>query len=112
MRIANYTQSFNISEMAKELGLSDGQKIDIRVNVDGECYWVCKNAYLKCRVSRVRITEAKNGHTTLKVWAFQDELDDWYKEHETSESWWMYAPETLESVKEAIKAILYENSNL
>lgn len=96
---------FNISEMAKQIGMTAGDKRNYyNLNIPGEWIPVTREANYKVVITRVRITEAKNGHTTLKVYGgWNDErCADWYK-GEVDFGWWMLTPETLEAIKAAVK---------
>lgn len=96
---------FNISEMAKQIGMTAGDKKNYyNLNIPGEWISVLGEANYKMVVTRVRITEAKNGHTTLKVYGgWTDErCADWYK-GEVDFAWSNLTPETLEAIKAAVK---------
>lgn len=109
MREAEYRQDFNISEMAKELGMSAGSKIELKMLVNGEVFMNNNNGkrgYFDTIITKARITEAKNGHTTLKIWCLHQELNDWYKQNEVNCDWWMLSYETLEKIKKIFKESL------
>ena len=105
--MANYFQNFNVSEMAKQIGMVAGTKREIITNIEGLIYNAHKDAYDKFIIKRARITEAKNGHSTLKVWGNHIDLDlredirKWYEENIVERDWWVIHPDSLKALQGA-----------
>ena len=97
------TEFFNISEMAKEIGLEAGQKKNFCLKIHGERKSILDEPNHKIIVTKVRITEAKNGHTTLTVFGYwnDERCKDWYK-GEVNFGWYTLTKETLEAIKAEI----------
>ena len=106
-KMANYIQNFNISEMAKALGMNPGEKREYNINVDGT-YYGYGYKYLPCTIKKIRITKAKNGHTTLKIWGIfnaateNEDTNKWYAENIIEKNWWLAHPDTLLKVQNEI----------
>ena len=96
---------FDISEMAKTIGLKAGEKRNFYMRIDGEYTPILDEPNYKIIITTVRVTEAKNGHTTLKVFGYwNDERckgDGWYK-GEVDFGWFRLTKETLEAIQTQI----------
>lgn len=106
-RSSGYVQDFDISAAARDLGIEPGTARTWRLyKLDGELYaaWDGEHAgYWRFAVTKVRITEAKNGHTTMKAWGYVEGFpSDWYKRNEVDKAWHLLHPDTLRAIVRAI----------
>lgn len=106
--MANYFQDFNISEMANAIGMVPGEKREYEINVIGSNYSSHNDSYIEFHVEKIRITEAKNGHTTLKVWGrwfytdMAEHVNEWYRNNTVQTQWWILHPDTLRKIQSLI----------
>ena len=94
--------------MAKAIGMMPGEKREYYLSVIGCNYVSILDEYVEFHVEKIRITEAKNGHTTLKIWGrwfythMNENTNEWYRNHTVEESWWGLHPDTLKKIQEEI----------
>ena len=106
--MANYFQDFNISEMANAIGMVPGEKREYEISVIGSNYVAVNDSYVEFHVEKIRITEAKNGHTTLKVWGrwfftqYAEHVNEWYRNNTVQTPWHGLHPDTLRKIQSEI----------
>lgn len=107
--MANYIQDFNISDLANAIGMIPGEKREYNdLDIMGSNYSAHNDSYVKFQVRKIRITEAKNGHTTLKIWGrwfftdYAEHVNEWYKNNTVQTQWWGLHPDTLRNIQSVI----------